>query len=198
MGGRQQSPRAAQSGSFMFSLLKQEDFSLLRQWLLEPHVSRWWADDASLEGIAAMYKGNIDGTEPSDVFVVSCDSRPIGLVQWFRMWEYPDYAREVAALEPVGSGTWSLDYLIGDAALVGRGVGTQLIAAFVRQLWMDKPDADCIVVPVHADNIASWRVLEKVGFKRIAEGELEPDNPSDSRRHLVYGLKRPVEQTWNR
>jgi len=34
-------------------------------------------------------------------------------------------------------------------------------------------------------------VLEKVGFRRIGEAQLEPDNPIDPPLHYVYRLDRP-------
>jgi aminoglycoside 6'-N-acetyltransferase len=34
--------------------------------------------------------------------------------------------------------------------------------------------------------------LEKAGFRLVGEAELEPDNPVDDRRHVVYRLDRPV------
>ncbi len=65
-----------------------------------------------------------------------------------------------------------------------------MIATFATRLWDDYPDAPAIVVPVQADNRASWRALERAGFERIAEGELEPENPVDSWSHYIYRLAR--------
>jgi aminoglycoside 6'-N-acetyltransferase len=50
-----------------------------------------------------------------------------------------------------------------------------------------------VIVPVHADNIASWRTLEKAGLTRVAHGELDPDNPIDDRRHYIYRVDRPAD-----
>jgi aminoglycoside 6'-N-acetyltransferase len=44
---------------------------------------------------------------------------------------------------------------------------------------------------VSAANRASWRALERAGFRRFAEGDLQPDNPLDSLEHYVYRLHRP-------
>ncbi|MGI5493621.1 hypothetical protein [Microtetraspora malaysiensis] len=51
------------------------------------------------------------------------DGRPLGLVQWSRYADYPDHVTELAALTPVPEGAVSIDYLIGDPAQVGRGLG---------------------------------------------------------------------------
>ncbi|MGZ6617794.1 MAG: GNAT family N-acetyltransferase, partial [Solirubrobacteraceae bacterium] len=58
--------------------------------------------------------------------------------------------------------------------------------------WHRYPDADDVVVPVVAGNRASWRALERAGFRRVATGELTPDNPVDPRDHVVYHRHRPA------
>jgi aminoglycoside 6'-N-acetyltransferase len=84
-----------------------------------------------------------------------------------------------------------LDYLIGDAAQRGRGLGARLIAAAVENIWADYPSASVVLVAVVAANIASWRALEKAGLRRIAEGPMSPDNPVDDPLHYVYHVDRP-------
>jgi aminoglycoside 6'-N-acetyltransferase len=163
---------------------------MLRHWLHTPHVARWWADDSSDEGLEEMYGGCIDGMEPAEVFIAERGGRPIGLAQRFRIDAYPTYRDEVAALTGIPAATSSIDYLIGPEDAIGRGWGTELIRAFTARLWRDDPGTTSIIVPVHAENIASWRVLERAGFRRVAAGDLTPDNPADSSRHFVYRLDR--------
>src|SRR4051812_47153320 len=149
------------NGDFTFRPLARADFATLRQWLRTPHVARWWADDSSDEGLEAMYGGCIDGTEPAEVFVAEVDGRPIGLVQRFRIDAYAEYQEELAALVEIPARTSSIDYLIGPEDAIGRGWGTKLIRTFAAQLWRDDAEAVAIIVPVHAANRASWRVLER-------------------------------------
>jgi aminoglycoside 6'-N-acetyltransferase len=85
----------------------------------------------------------------------------------------------------------SIDYLIGDPDLVGRGLGPRMIRALLQETWAAHPGASSVIVPVAAANRASWRALEKAGLRRIAEGELEPDNPIDDRAHVIYRIDRP-------
>ena len=85
----------------------------------------------------------------------------------------------------------------GRSAANDPGVAALLDAAcdticFVAQSWDAYPAARDVVVPVAAGNHASWRALERVGFVRIAEGPLEPDNPIDPPDHVVYRLARPA------
>jgi len=178
-------------GGIAFRPIARSDYAMLRSWLLTPHVARWWADDSSDQGLEEMYGGCIDGTEPAEVFIARRDGRDIGLAQRFRIDTYSEYREEIASLTDVPAGTSSIDYLIGPADAIGRGWGTELIRAFTAQLWHDDTDALSIIVPVHAQNTPSWRVLENAGFRRVATGHLTPDNPIDTMDHFIYRLDRP-------
>jgi aminoglycoside 6'-N-acetyltransferase len=178
-----------------FTPLRRADFPLLRQWLCTPHVRRWWDDDASPEGIENDYGGCVDGTEPCKVFIARCDGARTGLIQRYRFGAYPQYISELAQIVPVSPESTAIDYLVGPERALGKGIGTALIAAFVARTWADDPATPAIVVPVHAENRASWRALERAGFSRIAEGELKPDNPVDSRAHYIYAIRRPTRPT---
>ena len=176
-----------------FRPIARSDYPLLGRWLLQPHVRRWWDDDASPKGIEADYGSCVDGTEPAQVFIARRDGHPAGLAQRLRWHDYPDYLQEMETICPVPAGAFSIDYLIGEQADAGQGWGTEMIAAFMRLLWRDHPATPAVIVPVHADNIASWRMLERVGFRRIAIGMLTPDNPADDGRHVVYRMDRPAQ-----
>jgi aminoglycoside 6'-N-acetyltransferase len=67
-----------------------------------------------------------------------------------------------------------------------------MIAAFVERLWATEPGVTHLLVPVNAGNVASWRALEKAGFRKVARGEMEPDAPGDDRMHVVLRIDRPA------
>ena len=167
------------------------DFALMQRWLAQPHVLRWWAHETSLEAIEADFGAAIDGREPTDMFVAEWHGRSVGFIQRYRFSAYPEYLQEVSRLTPTPAAAWSIDYLVGEPDLLRQGVGAALIRATVEAIWHDDALAPAVIVPVHADNPGSWRVLERAGFHRVAEGELEPDNPIDDRRHWVYRIDRP-------
>ncbi|MEU3191490.1 GNAT family N-acetyltransferase [Streptomyces sp. NPDC006992] len=106
--------------------------------------------------------------------------------------DYPDCRAELATVTEVPERALTLDYLIGEPGLTGRGLGPELIRSALARAWTDHPDATCAVIPVHAANRPSWRALEKAGLHRVAEGELTPDNPADDRRHVIYRIDRPA------
>lgn len=169
----------------------EDDFPLLRHWLRRPHVARWWNHDTSVEGVARDFGPAARGDEPSEDWLALTGDRPFGLVQRCRLADYPDYLNELAAVTAVPPGAVTVDYLIGEPDRVGRGLGTRMIRAMVERTWTDLPDAACVLVPVPEGNRASWRALEKAGLVRVAEGDLEPDNPIDGPAHVVYRVDRP-------
>ncbi|HEX6346268.1 GNAT family N-acetyltransferase [Umezawaea sp.] len=170
--------------------LTEADFPLLRSWLLQPHVARWWNHETSPEAVERDFGPVARDEEPSEDLLVFADGTPVGLVQRCRYGDYPEYLAELAPILVVDPETVSLDYLVGDPDRCGRGLGSRIIAAVVAATWTDYPAAPAVVVPVAAANRASWRALEKAGLSRVAEGELEPDNPVDDRDHVVYRVER--------
>ena len=67
-----------------------------------------------------------------------------------------------------------------------------MIAAAVARGFADHPDAQDVLVPVAAANVASWRALRRAGAVWYAEGEMTPDNPVDPREHVVHRFVRPA------
>lgn len=118
------------------------------------------------------------------------------MIQRYPFAAYPDYVEELASVCPVcpvPPGALSIDYLIGEPTFRGRRLGAGMISSFVAAGWPLHPDADDVIVPVATGNVASWRALERAGFRRIATGDLEPDNPidpRDPRDHVVYAIRR--------
>jgi aminoglycoside 6'-N-acetyltransferase len=143
-----------------------------------------------LDVIERDFGSAVDGTEPSADFLVLIDGRPIGLIQFSRFADYPEYVDEMKPVYPVGEGASSIDYLIGEPAMTGHGVGTAMIAAFVDHVWATDRQTTHLVVPVNSANVASWRALLAAGFRLVARGEIEPDNPIDEWTHEVLRIDR--------
>lgn len=164
---------------------------MLAGWLASPPVARWWNHEWSAEAIEQDFGPSADGREPNEDWLALVDGLPVGLVQRSRVDDYDENLRDFSALVEVPSGAITLDYLLGDPERIGRGLGTAMISAMVERTWADRPGAPAILVSVVAANVASWRALEKAGFRRVAEGDLEPDNPVDDPLHYVLRVDRP-------
>ena len=168
------------------------DFPLLATWLAQPHVARWWNHDFTSEAVERDFGQAADGAEPSEDYIVVVDERPIGLIQYSRYVDYQEYLDELAPLLVVPEEAVGIDYLIGEPTLVGRGLGTAMLRAFADHIWRSKRDASCIIVAVCSANAASWKALLNAGFRIVARGDLEPDNPIDEPMHEILRLDRPT------
>jgi aminoglycoside 6'-N-acetyltransferase len=186
-------PRAGAGAAVRLVPITRADFPLLKRWLDTPHVARWWNHDTDPAALEAHFGGCVDGTEPCEMFFAEAGARPFGLIQRFAFSAYPAYRDEVAPLLDVPPEGLSIDYFVGDPAALRRGWGAAMIRACVASAWTRYPAAPCVVVPVNASNPGSWRVLEAAGFRRVAEGPLEPDNPIDDWTHWLYRLDRPAD-----
>jgi aminoglycoside 6'-N-acetyltransferase len=151
--------------------MAREDLNLVRRWLAEPGVARWFLAGSSVEDELADLQRAVEGEEPTEVLLASRDGRPVGWCQWYRCSDYPDHAAGVGA-HPDDVG---IDYAIGEAGQRGRGVGTALVAALVDHIRRLHPGVGVIADP-DASNAASRAVLERNGFALragppVADGE---------------------------
>jgi aminoglycoside 6'-N-acetyltransferase len=175
-----------------------EDSALLARWLAAPHVARWWHNETSTPAVERDSGPSTRDEEPNEDFLALLDGVPIGLLLRSFVHDYPEGLTELASITDVPARAMTIDYLIGEPGNIGCGIGTELIRSALQQIWADHKDAECVIVVVHADNIAAWRALEKAGLTRVASGDLEPDNPIDDRRHYVYRVNRPWTSTLRR
>jgi hypothetical protein len=67
-----------------FRALERSDFPLLQRWPSEPHVDAWWHGALDPAGLEQKYGPRIDDTEPTHVFIIEHESRPVGWIQWYR------------------------------------------------------------------------------------------------------------------
>ena len=177
-----------------FRPLRREDLGLLSRWLALPHVHEWWLEDADLASVEARYAPGIDGDDPTEYFVVEVDGEDVAFVQHYLVRENPEWE---ATLAPTGAplDAAGMDYFLADPGRLGRGLGTAILTAFVAEVWARYPDVDYLVVDVDPANTRSWRVLERLGFSLVWEGELVTEDPIDAGPAYVYVLVRPTDSS---
>ncbi len=73
-----------------FRTLTRDDFPTLARWLARPHVARWWNHDHSAEAVERDFGPAVDGTDPTEMYVVLLGDRPIGFIQYSRFADFPD------------------------------------------------------------------------------------------------------------
>ena len=160
---------------------------LARRWLLEPHVRRWWNDDPNEhdypEGTIADWLAAVHGTDPTDMLLIRLDGQPIGVMQSYRVNSYPDYVAELGELaEPA----FSLDLFVGEPALIGTGVGPELLRAFLPIAFARYGLDYCVIGPARS-NVAAIRAYEKVGFRYLRDYREEDTSDPD---HMLLDMRR--------
>jgi aminoglycoside 6'-N-acetyltransferase len=144
-----------------FRPLTLEDLPQVEEWLRREHVARWWREPVEKE--LAEYRDAIEGREPTDHYLIAVDGRPTGMIQTYLVSDYPDWDEIVH----VGPGVAGVDLLIGEPEEVGRGLGPEILATFVRE----HAAAPSVVATVEEENRRSWRAFEKAGFRHVRDVE---------------------------
>lgn len=170
--------------------MTRDDFGLLGDWFSRPHIARWWREPYDPAAIEARYGPPVDGAEPTELFIIEVATGPVGFIQWYRLDDNPEWR---AALAPAGvpDRAAGIDYLLGEPELIGRGLGPALIQRFLSDRGRAHPDVEAVVVNIDPENRRSWRAVEKVGFRRVWEGDIQSDDPSDNGPSYVYVWIRP-------
>jgi aminoglycoside 6'-N-acetyltransferase len=168
-----------------FRPLQRDDFRLLSLWFSKPHVEPWWREEYDLESIGRRYGPAVDGDDPTQMFIVEDDGRPVGFTQVYLLDDNPAWKR---SLEPAGTfeDAAGIDYLIGEEAVIGQGLGPRMIDGLVEETWASHAGVEVVVAAVQQANRRSWRALEKVGFRRVWAGEIVSDDPSDEGPQFIY------------
>jgi aminoglycoside 6'-N-acetyltransferase len=146
-----------------------DDLPLLHRWLNEPGVVRWWeGDDVSWAGVVDEYSEA--AADPHvEYWLALVGGREVG---WAQLWPTADEPDEVQPWWDAGvaRASGSIDYLVGEPGDRRRGVGSAMIRAFVRDVAFPRhPQWVQVAVAPLAANTASWRALEKAGFRFLAE-----------------------------
>ncbi len=141
------------------------DLPLLHEWLNREHVARWWHERSTLQEVSDRYLPAIEGSDQTDQYLIVLDGREVGFIQTYLVSDYAEYA----ALLEVGDGVAGLDLLLADEQSTGRGLGTDVIRAFVRDVVFATPGTTACVADPETANTASVRAFENAGFRRIKE-----------------------------
>jgi aminoglycoside 6'-N-acetyltransferase len=182
---------APHCGEVTLRPLTEADLPLVARWLGQPHVARWWHDPADLESVRAQYRPCLTGADPTEVFVIEVAGQPAGLIQQYLVADEPDWARAVEATGTASTNAAGIDYLIGEPTCTGHGHGTAAIRAITARAFDRYPGADVVVAAPQQANVASWRALERAGYQRWWDGQLDSDDPSDAGPAYLYGIRRP-------
>jgi len=166
------------------------DLPTLAGWLAAPHVARYWPRPAGLAEVTEHYGPAIDGDNPTALLLIRAAGRAVGLIQWYLVRDYPEWARTLRPCQVDTATGAGLDYLIGEADALRQGIGSAAITACAARCFA-VPGVNQVAAAPQQANIGSWRALERAGFTRRWFGRLDTDDPADAGPAFVYALDRP-------
>ena len=142
-----------------------EDLPLLHAWLNRPHIAEWWGGEhPTLDEVQAKYLPRVLAGDNVTPYIGMLGSKPFA------------YAQSYVALGS-GDGWWQdetdpgvrgIDQSIGEAELLGQGLGTILVRALGDMLLAD-PGVTRLQTDPDPRNLRAIRCYEKAGFRRVRE-----------------------------
>lgn len=148
-----------------FRPLRAEDTPLIVRWRRNEHVRRWW-HDATDDEVAAECAELLAGVEPVNPLIILLGARPIGFLQWYRLWNdgvviSPSYAQ----LSPeIPRSAAAVDLYIGEADCVYRGLGPRILRTLLRERIFTEPDIPGCMISPDPRNTSAIRAYEKARF----------------------------------
>lgn len=136
-----------------FAPVTRDHFPLLRRWIATPHVAAWWGE---VEAEMRLIDEHL-ASDAVRMFVFSVAGRAAGFIQTYRAADWPGHGFDDEA-----PGTVGIDLFIGEAELLGRGIGVAVIEAFCARLFAE--GAPAIVIDPDPANARAVRAYEKAGF----------------------------------
>jgi RimJ/RimL family protein N-acetyltransferase len=166
--------------SIRFRPLTHDDLFQLHGWLQKPHVAAWWRDLQTMEQVEADHLPALEGREPSYHYVIVVDDRPVGMIQWYLVSDFPEWEE----ILHVGEGVAGVDLLIGEEDAVGRGLGPEVLRTFISEVVFANEAAHAVVAGIEPANTRSLRAFEKARF------QVAFDYEEEGRPHRLVRLER--------
>jgi len=139
--------------------LREDDLPRIADWLVRPHVRRWY--ETTPEKIRGYLSA--DWIAP---FLLRLDAVPVGYCQLYRPH---DYAASTHPYCDLPHGALGLDMFIGEADLIGRGLGGRFLAAIAERARAE--GRPCLFADLAPDNASAIRAYRKAGLEDHGECE---------------------------
>ena len=147
-----------------FPALCDSDLPLVRAWLNEPHVARWF-EPLDLPAVRARYEPRIHGEDPTSCHVIRIDGTPAGVIQSTPLTACPVTREQFGVTDAEARAGAVIDLFVGERDLTGRGLGPLILRTFSGQMLAANPSLAAIYADPSTANRRSVRALEHAGFR---------------------------------
>lgn len=153
------------------------DIPLVESWLNKKHVKRWYEIphlEVTINDWMTEIKERNVRFQWLTHLIVLCQGYPIGLCQYYKC---VDSDEDFGILPLVGS--YGIDYLIGEEAYIGKGLGKGMIILLVDKIF-SLQDAQIVTADIDKDNKASEKALLSCGFTLL---------DAERSRYIIHKVK---------
>lgn len=143
--------------------IEDSDIEMLSKWLNKDYILKWYNDaDEWLNEV----RKRKNAFSFLNHYVVYMQDIAIGFCQYYDCF---DAQEEWYSIE-IPNKVYSIDYLIGEEAYLGKGYGKTIVQSLVEKI-IDEKSPDAIIVSPDAENTASCKALLANGFVYDTEKE---------------------------
>jgi aminoglycoside 6'-N-acetyltransferase len=133
---------------------------LLKSWVAQPHWQEWWGEPE--EELRLIYAVEDGEHQP---YLACVDGEPVAYIQ---AW-WPSQHPEVPWVRDMTMSERGIDISIGDAAQLGKGLGTRIVKAFAAKLFAE--GATRLVIDPDKTNARAIACYARAGFTPYGEHE---------------------------
>ncbi|MEM7239079.1 MAG: GNAT family N-acetyltransferase, partial [Pseudomonadota bacterium] len=145
------------------------DLALLTRWMQARHLRPFYVrpdEVVSERRVTAKYTPRLGGSSTVSGMIASHGGHPFGYLQWYLNRDVAEYGRDVIGQ----SRGVSIDYFIGDPAMLGRGLGAAMLDALVLDLAPRLAPADRVFHLGHdVENGRAIACSGRAGFRHAAQ-----------------------------
>ena len=146
-------------GDVTFTAIDKSNMLILEYWFSMPHVLEWWEDGP--ETLEDIKSGEYFKDYDVSSFIAALDGQPIAYIQ---AWK-PSINDEYPWQADLPKDARGIDLFIGPPEYLGKGIGPQIISAFIKELR--NQGASTIFIDPDPNNSRAVRAYAKLGFKEI-------------------------------
>jgi RimJ/RimL family protein N-acetyltransferase len=154
---------------FVFSQARPSDRSMIEDWITRPHISEWLHGEGlknTLSSLTQFFEGSSDFQH----WIAYDNGTPFG---YLLTSEVDQSDETLSSIEFAGSKAITLDVFICELEYLGRGIGTEMIKAFLKTHFSNVSD---VLIDPEVTNTRAVHVYKKIGFQ-IIETFIAPWHP---------------------